>query len=143
MAEALSGRLEGNRHHLLQRVYYEDTDFSGVVYHARYLHFLERGRTDFLRCLGIHQSRLAETGDGESLAFVVRHMDIDFHSSAKMDDVLEIVTKTASIGGARLMLGQEIRCGGKLLISAQVTVAMVNRDGRARRLPAEIARMLA
>ena len=70
-------------------------------------------------------------------------MDIDFRSSAKMDDVLEIVTQTASIGGARLVLAQEIRCGGNLLISAQVTVAIVNREGRARRLPGEIARKLA
>ncbi len=143
MSEALSGRLEGNRHRLLQRVYYEDTDFSGVVYHARYLHFMERGRTDYLRCLGVHQGQMAETGDREMLAFVVRHMEIDFRSSARMDDVLEIVTQTGAVGGARLVLEQEIRLNGKVLISAVVTVAIVNRDGRPRRLPANIAELLA
>ncbi|MCP4317945.1 MAG: tol-pal system-associated acyl-CoA thioesterase [Hyphomicrobiales bacterium] len=143
LSEALSGRLEGNRHRLLQRVYYEDTDFSGVVYHARYLHFMERGRTDYLRCLGVHQGQMAETGDREMLAFVVRHMEIDFRSSARMDDVLEIVTQTGAVGGARLVLEQEIRLNGKVLISAVVTVAIVNRDGRPRRLPANIAELLA
>lgn len=142
MEQALAGRLEGNRHHLEQRVYYEDTDFSGVVYHARYLHFLERGRTDFLRCLGIHQSRMAGTSDGDALAFVVRHMEIDFRAPAKMDDVLEIITRTDTIRGARLVLDQEIHCDGNLLITAQVTVAIVNPEGRARRLPADLAKKL-
>lgn len=139
MSDGLSGRLEGNQHHLLQRVYYEDTDFSGVVYHARYLHFLERGRTDFLRCLGVHQGRMAETGETEALTFVVRHMDIDFKASARMDDVLEIVTWCEEIGGARLVLGQRIACADRQLIAASVTVAIVNGEGRARRLPAELA----
>ncbi|MEM9106138.1 MAG: tol-pal system-associated acyl-CoA thioesterase [Pseudomonadota bacterium] len=139
VSDGLSGRLEGNKHHLLQRVYYEDTDFSGVVYHARYLHFLERGRTDFLRCLGVHQSSLAEACDTEALTFVVRHMDIDFKSSARMDDVVEIITWCDEIGGARLVLGQCIQCQDRPLIAARVTVAIVNRQGRARRLPAEIA----
>jgi acyl-CoA thioester hydrolase len=143
VSDALSGRLEGNQHRLLQRVYYEDTDFSGVVYHARYLHFLERGRTDYLRCLGVHQRQMAEDGDAGSLSFVVRHMDIDFRASARMDDVLEIVTRTESIGGARLVLGQEIVCNGRQLIAARVTVATVNREGRARRLPAAIAALFA
>ena len=142
LSDGLSGRLEGNQHHLLQRVYYEDTDFSGVVYHARYLHFLERGRTDYLRCLGVHQGRLAEAGEDESLAFVVRHMDIDFKSSARMDDVLEIISWCDEIGGARLVLGQRITCADRLLIAARVTVAMVNGQGRARRLPTDIAAML-
>ena len=142
MSQTLSGRLEGNQHHLLQRVYYEDTDFSGVVYHARYLHFLERGRTDYLRCLGVHQRQLAEAGDDAFLAFVVRHMDIDFKASARMDDVLEIVTWCEEIRGARLVLGQKINCDDRLLIAARVTVAMVNTDGRARRLPADIATLL-
>ncbi|MEX3010397.1 tol-pal system-associated acyl-CoA thioesterase [Hoeflea sp. TYP-13] len=142
LSEALSGSLEGNIHRLLQRVYYEDTDFSGVVYHARYLHFLERGRTDYLRCLGVHQGQMAETEGDERLAFVVRHMDIDFRASAKMDDVLEIVTRTEKIGGARLVLGQEIQREGKTMIAAIVTVAIVNRGGRPRRLPGDIARLL-
>ncbi|MEM6461677.1 MAG: tol-pal system-associated acyl-CoA thioesterase [Pseudomonadota bacterium] len=142
MSETISGRLEGNQHRLTQRVYYEDTDFSGSVYHARYLHFLERGRTDFLRCLGIEQRRLAQSGDNESLTFVVRHMDIDFRAPAAMDDLLDIVTEPQKVGGARLVLHQEVHCGDRLLVTAQVTVAIVNREGRARRMPEHIAAKL-
>ncbi len=139
MTDPLAGILDGNGHRLRQRVYYEDTDFSTVVYHARYLHFLERGRTDYLRCLGIHQGQMASDGDPDGLAFVVRHMDIDFKAAARMDDVLEIVTTTKAITGARLMLDQKIFCDGNELIDAHVTIAIVNRNGRPRRLPREIA----
>lgn len=82
----LSGELIDHGHRLTQRVYYEDTDFSGLVYHARYLHFLERGRTDYLRCLGCEQSALL-TADEEGLVFVVHRMEIDFKTPARMDDV--------------------------------------------------------
>jgi acyl-CoA thioester hydrolase len=133
----LSGELTDHGHVLTQRVYYEDTDFSGVVYHARYLHFLERGRTDFLRCLGIHQSAMA-SGE-EQLVFVVHRMEIDFKGPARMDDVLTILTATEKVAGVKLMLAQEIRCGDRLLIAARVTVAVINAAGRPRRLPAEIA----
>lgn len=123
---------------LTQRVYYEDTDFSGVVYHARYLHFMERGRTDFLRCLGVEQAKL-HAAEGEGLAFVVHRMEIDFKGSARMDDVLEIVTKSEKAAGAKLVLGQEVRLGDRILIAAKVTIAVVNRIGRPRRLPADLA----
>lgn len=134
----LSGALTAEGHVLTQRVYYEDTDFSGVVYHARYLHFLERGRTDFLRSLGIEQAKL-HAAEGEGLAFVVHRMEIDFKGSARMDDVLTIVTRSERAGGARLVLDQEVRLGERKLILARVTVAVVNRAGRPRRLPAELA----
>jgi acyl-CoA thioester hydrolase len=135
---SLSGTLTTDGHVLIQRVYYEDTDFSGVVYHARYLHFLERGRTDFLRCLGVEQAKL-HAAEGDGIAFVVHRMEIDFKGSARMDDVVEITTKTEKAGGAKLVLAQEIRVGGRLLIAATVTVAVVNRTGRPRRLPADLA----
>lgn len=134
----LSGALTPEGHVLTQRVYYEDTDFSGVVYHARYLHFMERGRTDFLRLLGVEQARL-HAADGEGLAFVVHRMEIDFKGSARMDDVLTIVTRSEKAGGAKLVLAQEVRLGERLLIAAQVTIAVVNRIGRPRRLPADLA----
>ena len=134
----LSGVLTAEGHVLTQRVYYEDTDFSGVVYHARYLHFMERGRTDFLRCLGVEQAKL-HAAEGEGLAFVVHRMEIDFKGSARMDDVLDIVTKSEKVAGAKLVLAQEVRLGGRLLIAAKVTVAVVNRVGRPRRLPGELA----
>lgn len=129
----LSGEMTPDGHILTQRVYYEDTDFSGVVYHARYLHFLERGRTDFLRCLGIEQGSMSR-GD-ESLVFVVHRMEIDFKASARMDDVLTIRTATEKAAGARLILDQEIRREGALLIAARVIVAVINAKGRPQRLP--------
>jgi acyl-CoA thioester hydrolase len=132
----LSGELTAEGHILIQRVYYEDTDFSGVVYHARYLHFLERGRTDFLRCLGISQGSMA--GGPESLVFVVHRMEIDFKSPARMDDVLTIRTVTEKAAGAKLILKQEIRRAGTLLIAARITVAVINPRGRPQRLPAAL-----
>ncbi|WP_419908793.1 tol-pal system-associated acyl-CoA thioesterase [Hoeflea sp.] len=140
MKETLAGELAGNGHRLMQRVYYEDTDFSGVVYHARYLHFLERGRTDFLRCLGINQSELAG-GDGDGLAFVVYHIDITFRAAARMDDILEIKTEPARLTGVRLVLDQKIVCNDKELIDATVTVATVDRQGRLTRMPKDTAHM--
>ncbi len=136
VANCLAGTIEGDHHRLFQRVYYEDTDFSGAVYHARYLHFLERGRTDYLRCLGVSQGALAQRDD-DGLAFVVRHMELDFCTPARMDDVLEIRTSTKRTQGARIFMEQQIYCNTRLLISAKVTVAVINELGRARRLPDE------
>lgn len=132
----LSGALTAEGHILTQRVYYEDTDFSGVVYHARYLHFMERGRTDFLRCLGIEQASMASGPDG--LVFVVHRMEIDFKASARMDDVLTIRTVTEKAAGAKLILDQEIRRDGMLLIAARVIIAVINARGRPQRLPAPL-----
>ena len=140
LPHALAGQLTEAGHRLVQRVYYEDTDFSGVVYHARYLHFLERGRTDYLRLLGVEQGALAIEGDTEGLAFVVHRMEIDFKAPAKMDDVLTIQTATEKAGGAKMILLQEIRRGEQLLIQARVIIAVVNGRGRPRRLPEGLAR---
>jgi len=134
----LSGELIEGGHRLTQRVYYEDTDFSGLVYHARYLHFLERGRTDYLRCLGCEQSALLTT-DEEGLVFVVHRMEIDFKSPARMDDILTIQTLTEKAGGAKMVLTQEIRRGDTLLIAARVVIAVINAKGRPRRLPESLA----
>ncbi|MCO5732000.1 tol-pal system-associated acyl-CoA thioesterase [Rhizobium sp. SSA_523] len=134
----LSGELVDGGHRLVQRVYYEDTDFSGLVYHARYLHFLERGRTDYLRCLGCEQSALLGV-DEEGLVFVVHRMEIDFKAPARMDDILTIVTRTEKAGGAKMILVQEIRRGETRLIAARVIIAVINRHGRPRRLPESIA----
>lgn len=135
---SLCGELTAEGHRLTQRVYYEDTDFSGLVYHARYLHFLERGRTDYLRCLGVEQSALIGI-DEEGLVFVVHRMEIDFKAPARMDDVLEVRTTTTKAGGAKMVLEQEIRRNGDLLIVARVVIAVVNRNGRPRRLPEGLA----
>lgn len=127
----LAGILENGTHRLIQRVYYEDTDFSGIVYHARYLHFLERGRTDYLRLAGIDQRVLSER---DGLVFVVARMEIDFKASAVMDDVIEITTRAIEARGVKMILDQEIRRDGKLLIAARVTIACVG-GGRPRKLP--------
>jgi len=128
----LSGRMEDGAHVLPVRVYYEDTDFSGRVYHASYLRFLERGRTEILRAVEVAQSDLhAEMG---GLAFVVRRMMIDFLGAAVMDDVLTIVTRSKEMRGASMTLEQEVRRGDDVLVRAEVMVAAV-RDGRAVRIP--------
>ena len=113
------------------RVYYEDTDFSGLVYHASYLRFMERGRTEFLRDLGIDQSAVHE---GDALAFVVRHMDIDFLKPARMDDMIEVETTVDEVSGASLVMAQTIWRDQTCLIRAKVRIAAV-RGGRAARLP--------
>jgi len=128
---------------LAVRVYYEDTDFTGVVYHAAYLKFIERGRSDFLRLCGIHHARLADGAHGEALAFAVRHMEIDFHAPARIDDLLEVTTRLDTARGARLVLVQEVRRGDDVLFSARVTVAVISAQGRPRRLPADLAARLA
>ncbi|MCF1470556.1 tol-pal system-associated acyl-CoA thioesterase [Agrobacterium vitis] len=135
---SISGQLIEGGHRLVQRVYYEDTDFSGLVYHARYLHFLERGRTDYLRCLGCEQSELIHA-DEEGLVFVVHRMELDFKSPARMDDILVIETITEKAGGAKMVLRQTINSGDRRLIDAKVVIAVVNKFGRPRRLPETIA----
>ncbi len=136
---SLSGELTQAGHRLVQRVYYEDTDFSGVVYHARYLHFMERGRTDYLRLLGVEQGSLILEEDREGLVFVVHRMEIDFKAPARMDDILTILTSTEKAGGAKMILNQEIRRGDQLLIAARVIIAVINAAGRPRRLPEALA----
>ncbi|NTS32363.1 tol-pal system-associated acyl-CoA thioesterase [Phyllobacterium sp. BT25] len=137
LTDGLAGELTDIGHRLLARVYYADTDFSGVVYHARYLEFLERGRTDYLRLLGVHHSELADGKLGESIVWVVRRMEIDFRSAARIDDVLTVETHTAEISGARVRMAQSIKRGEELLIAARVEAALVNGAGRPRRFPAE------
>lgn len=143
MNDHLAGRLVEGGHALDVRVYFEDTDFSGVVYHARYLHFLERGRTDFLRLKGIGHRALAEGRFGEPMAFAVRHMDIGFLRPARIDDVLCVETRTRLLGGARIILDQRILRAGEVLVEAAVKVAVISPEGRPRRMPAAVSAILA
>lgn len=137
ISEAIAGELHAGGHRLLARVYYADTDFSGVVYHGRYLEFFERGRTDFLRLKGVHHTELAAGSLGEELVWVVRRMEIDFKSPAKIDDLLVIETKVADVSGARIYMKQEITCEGRLLCAAMVEAVMITKQGKPRRFPAE------
>jgi acyl-CoA thioester hydrolase len=136
MNASLDGEIRDRRHHQLVRIYYEDTDFSGVVYHASYLRFMERGRTNYLRLLGADQRALFEEVEKEApgFAFVVRSMQIDFRKPARMDDVLEIVTVPAEVKGASVVLQQQVNRRGEVLVEATVQVAFVC-GGRARPIP--------
>lgn len=137
--DALSGSIGPDGiHRKLIRVYFEDTDFSGAVYHANYLRFCERGRTDCLRVMGVHHHELHK-GEGGGLVFVVRRMECDFHKPARIDDLLEVRTVCLEAGGARAVLGQRIVRGETLLFEARVTVALVGADGRPRRFPQGLA----
>jgi acyl-CoA thioester hydrolase len=133
---ALDGEIRGGKHHQPVRVYYEDTDFSSVVYHASYLRFMERGRTNYLRLLGADQRALFEQVEREApgFAFVVRSMQIEFLKPARMDDLLEVVTVPAEVKGASVLLHQEVTRGGDILIEADVRVAFVS-GGKARPIP--------
>ena len=132
----LDGEIRDGRHLMAVRVYYEDTDFSGIVYHANYLRFMERGRTNFLRLLGANQRGLFEETEREApgFAFVVRSMMLDFLAPARMDDVLTITTAPAEVKGASITLAQTVARGEEVLVEAQVRVAFVS-GGKAQRIP--------
>lgn len=119
-------------HRLSVRVYYEDTDFSGVVYHASYLRFMERGRTELIRDLGLTQRDLFD--EGAALAFAVRAMQIDFIRPALMDDLLTIETTPVALRGASMDVAQRVLRGEEALVTATVKVVCVGA-GRARRIP--------
>ena len=126
-------------HRIDIRVYYEDTDFSGFVYHANYLRYMERGRTELLRALAMEQVDLQRDA---GLIFVVRRMVLDFLKPARMDDMLAIMTTVVELRGASMPMIQDVRRGDEVLLKAEVTVAAV-RDGRAVRLPDSLRRAMA
>jgi acyl-CoA thioester hydrolase len=132
----LDGELRDGRHVQPVRVYYEDTDFSGVVYHASYLRFMERGRTNYLRLIGADHRALFEQTlkEAPGFAFVVRSMAIEFRRPARMDDVLEVITSPAEVKGASVLLKQQVMRGEELIVEADVRVAFVS-GGRARPIP--------
>ncbi len=130
---ALDGEIRDGRHVQPVRVYYEDTDFTGLVYHASYLRFMERGRSNYLRLLGADQRALFEQAEQEApgFAFVVRSMQLEFLKPARMDDILEVRTEPHEVKGASITLRQEVVRGDDLLVEAQVRVAFIS-GGRAR-----------
>ncbi|MGY4751698.1 tol-pal system-associated acyl-CoA thioesterase [Pannonibacter sp. Q-1] len=136
------GRIVEGVHVLPVRIYYEDTDFSGLVYHGSYVRFFERGRTELLRACGLHHAALADGSHGQPIVFAVRDMVIRFVKPARIDDLLEVRTRLSEARGARLVLEQEIWRDGSLLVSAQVVVAVILASGRPVRLPPELAARL-
>jgi len=141
--KTLDGEIRDGRHHMQIRVYYEDTDFSGIVYHASYLRFMERGRTNHLRLMGAEQHTLFEQAHDETpgFAFVVRSMQIDFLKPARMDDVLNIVTWPVAVKGASITLAQEVRRDHQLLVKAEVRVAFIS-EGRAQPIPKSLRELM-
>lgn len=125
------GRFDGRDHRLPVRVYYEDTDFTGLVYHGSYVRFLERGRTDALRTLGIGHAELLD--DDRPMAFVVAAMDLRFLKPARIDDALTVVTRFEAVKGPRLVIAQSILRGPDQLCGAEVTAVCIHMDGRPRR----------
>jgi acyl-CoA thioester hydrolase len=133
---SLDGEIRDGRHVQVVRVYYEDTDFTGIVYHANYLRFMERGRTNYLRLIGADHRALFEATEKEApgFAFVVRSMNIEFLKPARMDDLLDIVTEPAEVKGASVTLRQRVMRGEEIIIEAHVRVAFIS-GGRARPIP--------
>ncbi len=134
-----AGWIEGREHVLPVRIYYEDTDFTGVVYHANYLRYFERGRSDFLRVMGVsHQALLAQNA-----AFTVTRIEVDYRRAARVDDALMVRTTYDAVKGPRLFIGQRILRGEELIAEAQVHAACIDAGGRARRPPAGLTDAIA
>ena len=126
-----AGRFEGREHRLPVRVYYEDTDFTGLVYHANYVRYFERGRSDALRLMGVGHAELLD-GD-RPLAFVVSKMALTFQKPARIDDELLVRTFYESAKGVRLLILQTVTRGDEVLCRAEVEVVCIHMDGRPRR----------
>lgn len=127
------GHFDGTRHLFAVRVYFEDTDFSGVVYHARYLHFMERARSDMLACVGIDQRTVHAAGQG---AYAVTQMHIKYRRPAHFDDALVVISTVEAVRAASCDIHQTVMRGDDILTEAQVTAAFVSPDGKPRRQPA-------
>ena len=134
------GYFDGREHRFPIRVFYEDTDFSGVVYYANYLRFLERARSSFFRLAGIGHAELLERDP--ALAFVIRKINLDYRSSAKIDDVLSVITTYDVFKGARLLVSQRIERHGDIILTADSEAACIDLDGRPRRAPRDMIEKL-
>jgi len=137
--EPTAGVFVGREHQLPVRIYYEDTDFSGIVYHANYLRYLERGRSDFFRRVGISHTELAKA----DTAFAVIHMTLDFKRSARIDDALVVRTTYDRVKGVRLYVTQRVTRGDEVLLEARAEAVCITLDGRPRRPTAEMLARLA
>lgn len=138
---ASMGRFDGKTHILPVRVYYEDTDVSGIVYHANYLRYMERGRSEFLRLAGIHH--MVMLANDEPIAWTIRRMEIDYAKAARLDENLEVHTRYRTMSGARLTGEQWVRRGGVDLVHAMVEAAIITMAGKPRRIPEDVRAKLA
>jgi acyl-CoA thioester hydrolase len=138
--EPYAGRFDGRVHHLPVRIYYEDTDFTGVVYHANYLRFFERGRSDFLRLGGVHHSALLD--GAEPLGFAVNRITLEFLRAARIDDALVVETVFETMRGPRIFIAQQLKRGPETLVTAEVQVCCISLTGRPRKPPAMLLERL-
>lgn len=136
-----AGEFHGKTHILPIRIYYEDTDLSGLVYHANYLRFMERGRSEYFRCAGI--VRLAQLDDPEPTAWTLRKASLDYHRPARLDDLVEVHTRCTGLTGARMTATQTIHCGRTLLVRGQVEACIITLTGKPRRIPEDMRGKLA
>ena len=134
------GHFDGKIHVLPLRVYYEDTDLSGVVYHANYLRYMERARTEFFRLAGVE--RMAELEAEEPTAWTLREVKVSYHRPARLDDALTVRTRLIELSGARLCALQKIYVGETLLVDGQIEACIVTLKGRPRRLPGQLRDLL-
>lgn len=129
-------------HRLAVRVYFEDTDAGGILYHGSHMRFFERGRTEFLRDLGISQSVTADRTDPNALLFVVRRFAIEYKKPGFLDDLLTVETEIGAITGPRFTVAQRLLRGDDLIAQAEVEVVATGGNGRPRRLPPAMAALI-
>lgn len=135
-----AGRFDGNVHILPIRIYYEDTDLSGIVYHANYLRYMERGRSEFFRCAGV--PRLAMLEQPQATAWTLRRVSLEYIRPARLDDLIEVHTRATSLTGARMGADQKIYCGNRLLTHGKVEACIITLAGKPRRIPHDIFKKL-
>lgn len=133
-----SGIIKQNIHYFPVRVYYEDTDVGGIVYNTNYLKFMERARSEMLRCLGIDQKRMLDYNDPHDVGFVVKRTMVDFNGSAEFGDSLIVESEITRFGGASVTFKQTIKRDNKILAIAENKIAAVGQNGKPKRLPAAI-----
>jgi acyl-CoA thioester hydrolase len=133
--------LDGKTHVLPISVYYEDTDLSGVVYHANYLRYMERGRTEFFRLAGI--SKMAGLDDEEPTAWAIRSVQVNYHRPARLDDMIQVRTNLTGLTGVRMNALQRVTCGERLLVEGRIEACITTLTGKPRRLPKNVLQTLA
>jgi acyl-CoA thioester hydrolase len=132
--QPLSGHFEGRSHCLPIRIYFEDTDFSGLVYHANYLRYMERARSDMLRCVGIGQRDAFAAGDG---VYAVTDLSIKYVRPARFDDAVLVISTVERLRAASVLIHQRVMRGDQLLSKADVTAAFLSPEGRPKRQPTD------
>jgi acyl-CoA thioester hydrolase len=142
MAEWMSGAVSGGVHRFPVRVYFEDTDTARMVYHANYLRFMERARTELLRLIGVSQSASMSGEAGDVLGFAVKSCSVEFRTPARLDDLLEVRTVNNGVGAAYIDFGQDIWRDETPIAEAQVRVVCLDHRGKPRRQPAELVSRL-